>query len=171
MFLDSSIQLESVFFFFNLKGLVAVLCCVGFVAISSENHSMVIQQFRKKEFITPQSHFEKMNDSMIFLSFLEYNILLNMHPEEYMKYEDLIQAYVFVHDPRSVTNPMAEGVTLKTGRRYKLYLTKVRRIHCLFPHRRIYLSFISAQIKHTIFFIFIQANEREPSSSIQNELY
>lgn len=48
-----------------------------------------------------------------------------MHPEEYMKFNDLVQAYVFVHEPRSTANPMAEGVTLSAGKIYKLYITLV----------------------------------------------
>lgn len=49
-----------------------------------------------------------------------------MHPEEYMNFKDLVQAYVYIHDPHSIANPQAEGVTLMSGKKYKIYIRKVR---------------------------------------------
>ena len=50
-----------------------------------------------------------------------------MHPEEVMFLEDEIQAYIYVHDPRSLDNPLSEGIGLLAGNFYQIHVTMVRK--------------------------------------------
>lgn len=57
-----------------------------------------------------------------------------MHPEQYMDSRDSVQMYMYVHDPRLLVNPMAEGIALNGGYSYSFAFTVVSNIS-IFAHK------------------------------------
>ncbi|KAG8174167.1 hypothetical protein JTE90_021983, partial [Oedothorax gibbosus] len=49
---------------------------------------------------------------------------LMLHPEEYVFYRVSVKAYVLVHDPRALDNPIREGIVLVPGKSYNIYVSQ-----------------------------------------------
>ncbi|KAG8198524.1 hypothetical protein JTE90_017389 [Oedothorax gibbosus] len=49
---------------------------------------------------------------------------LNLRPEEYLSHRDPVKAYVLVHDPRALDNPIREGIVLVPGKAYNIYVSQ-----------------------------------------------
>ncbi|GFU05336.1 uncharacterized protein NPIL_35991 [Nephila pilipes] len=52
------------------------------------------------------------------------SLRMTIHPEENFNYFDSLLAHILVHESRSIGNPMMEGITLKPGKTYDLFINE-----------------------------------------------
>ncbi|KAG8180711.1 hypothetical protein JTE90_004670 [Oedothorax gibbosus] len=51
-------------------------------------------------------------------------VVLQLHPEQYVDHNEAVQAYVLVHDPRALDNPIREGISLMPGKIYNIFVSQ-----------------------------------------------